>query len=129
MNNRNAQSIFIRIADRIADRILNGTYLPGERIPSVREMAVETEVNPNTVMRSYERLQNTGVIYNKRGIGYFTSPDACEKIKTDRRADFLQRILPEVFDEMALLDIGMEQVESAYRKYLNLKNNYPHETK
>ena len=57
MNYNTNQSIFIQIAERICDRVLSGNYKADSRIPSVRELAVEMEVNPNTVMRSFERLQ------------------------------------------------------------------------
>ena len=68
MNYNTNQSIFIQIAERICDRVLSGNYKADSRIPSVRELAVEMEVNPNTVMRSFERLQANEIIYNKRGI-------------------------------------------------------------
>ena len=76
MNYNTNQSIFIQIAERICDRVLSGNYKADSRIPSVRELAVEMEVNPNTVMRSFERLQANEIIYNKRGIGYFVASDA-----------------------------------------------------
>jgi GntR family transcriptional regulator len=64
MNYNTNQSIFIQIAERICDRVLSGNYKADSRIPSVRELAVEMEVNPNTVMRSFERLQANEIIYN-----------------------------------------------------------------
>lgn len=79
MNYNTNQSIFIQIAERICDRVLSGNYKADSRIPSVRELAVEMEVNPNTVMRSFERLQANEIIYNKRGIGYFVASDAEQK--------------------------------------------------
>ena len=63
--------IFVQIADRVHEGILRGSWTDEERIPSIREMAVETEVNPNTVTRTYSLLQEQGVVYNRRGIGYF----------------------------------------------------------
>ena len=72
--------IFVQICDSVTERILNGKLSPGERISSVREYGAEIGVNPNTVMRSYERLTTEGVIYNKRGIGFFIAEDAIEKI-------------------------------------------------
>ena len=70
------QTIYLQIAERISDEILLGHYAIGSRIPSVREYAALVEVNANTVMRSYEFLQTQGIIFNKRGIGFFVSPDA-----------------------------------------------------
>ena len=117
MNYQANQSIFIQIADRIGDRILNGEYKADERIPSVRELAVEMEVNPNTVMRSFERLQANEIIYNKRGIGYFIASNAMTLIRRMRQKQFVEEILPTVFKEMQLLDIGMEEVVKAHNSY------------
>ena len=80
MNFKESKPIYLQIADRICDEILLGQYQEEERIPSVREYAAVVEVNANTVMRSYDYLQMQGVIYNKRGIGYFVSAGASELI-------------------------------------------------
>lgn len=117
MNYTHNQSIFIQIAERISDRILDGSYQADERIPSVRELAVEMEVNPNTVMRSFERLQAHEIIYNKRGIGYFVSPGAGDKIRRMRHNQFVEEVLPALFKEMQLLDVGLEELTAAYGLY------------
>ncbi len=115
------ESIFIQIANRICDEILRGVYGEGERIPSVRDYAVLVEVNVNTIIRSYEYLQNKEIIYNKRGIGYFVSSDAKSKIQMARRKTFIEEVLPEFFRQMSLLNIKMEEVVEVYNR-LN-KNN------
>jgi DNA-binding transcriptional regulator YhcF (GntR family) len=122
MNYNTNQSIFIQIADRISDRVLSGYYKADERIPSVRELAVEMEVNPNTVMRSFERLQNYNIIYNKRGIGYFISGEANDKIRQMRQGQFMEEVLPTVFKEMQLLGIGVEELNNAYESYNKQKS-------
>ena len=68
------QTIYLQISERICDEILLGKYLEESRIPSVREYAALVEVNANTVMRSYEFLQQQDIIYNKRCIVFFVSP-------------------------------------------------------
>ena len=68
--------IYLQIYDNICEQILTGALKPDERIMSVRDYGAEIGVNPNTVMRSYERLTSEGIIYNRRGIGYFICPDA-----------------------------------------------------
>lgn len=118
MNYTNNQSIFIQIAERISDRILDGSYKANERIPSVRELAVEMQVNPNTVMRSFERLQTHEIIYNKRGIGYFVSSGADEKIRRMRHNVFVEEVLPALFKEMQLLDVGLDELTAAYTLYI-----------
>ena len=86
------KSIYLQICDAICERILSGELTENSRIPSVREYGAEIGVNPNTVMRSYERLTNDGIIYNRRGIGYFISTDAKEIVLQNQRKDFLPRI-------------------------------------
>lgn len=129
MNYNTSQSIFIQIADRICDRVLNGEYKADSRIPSVREFAVEMEVNPNTIMRSFERLQTNEIIYNKRGIGYFIVPNAERQIRQMRHNQFLEEVLPAVFKEMQLLDIELEELTKAYTLYLSTTNNNKYEKK
>ncbi len=72
----NEKAIFLQMADRLCDEILAGTYKADDRIPSVREYAVMLGVNTNTAVKTYELLAREGVIYNRRGMGYYVSPDA-----------------------------------------------------
>ena len=99
------KSIYLQICDAICEQILSGTLRPDERIPSVREYGAEIGVNPNTIMRSYEKLTADGIIYNKRGIGYFISPDALETVLEAQRKDFIENELPQIIKRMKLLGI------------------------
>lgn len=100
--------IFLQIADAICDRILSGELKGEDRIPSVREYGAEIGVNPNTMMRSYEKLTDDGVIYNKRGIGYFVAPDAREQILKAQRTDFLEKEVPAIKQRLKLLGLTAE---------------------
>ena len=100
--------IFLQIADTICDSILSGQLKGDDRIPSVREYGAEIGVNPNTMMRSYEKLTADGVIYNKRGIGYFVAPDAREQILEAQRREFLQKDVPAIKQRMKLLGLDSE---------------------
>lgn len=102
--------IYLQIADSLSERILSGELPAGERILSVRELGAELGVNPNTVMRSYEKLTADGVIYNQRGIGYFTSDDARDKVLSMMRKDFLEKELPGILKKMELLGIDPASV-------------------
>lgn len=102
--------IYIQICDAICEQILSGTLGPHERIPSVRECGAEIGVNPNTVMRSYEKLTNEGVIYNRRGIGYFISADAKEVVLEALRKDFMENELPAILKRMKLLGLDICKV-------------------
>lgn len=111
------KSIYLQIADRIMDEILQHVYEEEGRILSVREYAGVVEVNANTVVRTYDYLQNQGIIYNKRGLGYFVSAGAAQKIVALRKETFLQQVLPDVFKEMYLLHIPMETLAEMYATY------------
>ncbi|ATS09208.1 GntR family transcriptional regulator [Porphyromonas gingivalis] len=111
-----AQSIFLQISDTIKDRILSGEYSADERVPSVRELAEQMEVNPNTAMRAVERLQMEGMIYNKRGLGYFVSPNTREEILASRRKKFVEEVVPALLSEMKLLGIGLDTLQSEWDK-------------
>ena len=109
--------IYLQIADRIMDEILQTVFEAEGRILSVREYAGVVEVNANTVVRTYDYLQNQGIIYNKRGLGYFVSTGAAQKIVALRKETFLQQVLPDVFKEMYLLHIPMETLAELYATY------------
>lgn len=106
----NDKAIYIQIADRLCDEILMGKYLDDRRVPGVRDYSVLLEVNPNTVVKSYEQLETAEIIYKKRGLGYFVTPGAAEKIRAERRKDFLQNRLPEMFNDMRMLNIEIDDV-------------------
>ena len=112
----NDKAIYLQMADRLCDEILAGTYQEDDRIPSVREYAVLLQVNTNTAVKAYDELARANVIYNKRGLGYFVSPGAKEQILTERRRDFMDNRLPELFRQMRLLGIGIEEVRKAWKQ-------------
>lgn len=114
----NNKAIYLQIVDRISDDILQGKYDSDSRIPSVREYAASVEVNANTVMRSYERLTAKGLIFNKRGIGFFVSPDAKEKIIEEKSEDLMKRQLPPLFKLMNHLGISPDDLKKEYQNYL-----------
>ena len=107
---------YLQMADRLCDEILAGTYQEDDRIPSVREYAVMLEVNANTAVKAYDELARANIIYNKRGLGYFVSPGAKEQILTERRRDFMDNRLPELFRQMRLLGIGFTEIKNAWEK-------------
>ena len=117
------QTIYLQIAERISDEILLGHYAIGSRIPSVREYAALVEVNANPVMRSYEFLQTQGIIFNKRGIGFFVSPDAKIKIKSYRRNEFLKNELQRFFIQIYTLNISMEEIDLMYKQFIDKLNS------
>ena len=110
----NDKPIYIQMADRLMDEILADKYKDDDRIPSVREYAVLLEVNTNTAVKAYDELARANIIYNKRGLGYFVTPGAKKQILKERKKEFMKERLPELFRQMKLLGITLEDVKVAY---------------
>ncbi len=106
--------IYVQMADRLCDEILAGTYKDDDRIPSVREYAVLLEVNTNTAVKAYDELARANIIYNKRGLGYFVTKGAKKQILKERKLVFMKERLPELFRQMQLLGITLEDVKEVY---------------
>ena len=119
MDFNNNQAIYLQIADYVCDKIQLGDYKEEEKIPSVRELAVALEVNPNTVMRAYDFLQQQDIIFTKRGMGFFVQPQSATKILKMRKEAFLKEELPELFKKMQLLKISFSDLEAEYNKQKN----------
>ena len=117
MDFKDNEAIYLQIAGYVSELILRGKWPPDFKIPSVRELAADLQVNPNTVMRTYELLQSQEVLYNKRGIGFFVAPAAAEQVLAQRRARFLTQELPDVFATMRLLGIGLPEVQRRYEEF------------
>lgn len=111
------RSIYMQIADHICDNILSGAMPPGERVPSVRELAATIAVNPNTVQRSYTWLQDRGVLQNRRGVGYFIADDAYLTVKLMKREAFVKDDLPDLFRKMSLIGFDLEDVRTIYQRH------------
>ena len=110
----NDKPIYIQMADRLCDEILADKYKDDDRIPSVREYSVLLEVNTNTAVKAYDELARANIIYNKRGLGYFVTPGAKKQILKERKKEFMKERLPELFRQMQLLGITLEDVKVAY---------------
>lgn len=110
MTFNNDKAIYIQMADRLCDDILAGTYSDDDRVPSAREYAVSLEVNTNTAVKAYDQLARDGIIYNRRGLGYFVTPGARDSIMQARRKAFLDTTLPSLFRDMRLLGIGIDDI-------------------
>ena len=104
------------MADRLCDEIVAGTYKDDDRIPSIREYAVMLQVNTNTAVKAFDQLSRDGIIYNKRGLGYFVTSGAAKTIRKVRRQEFMKQTLPELFRQMRLLDITIDDVRQQWEE-------------
>ena len=128
MDFKDNKAIYLQIAEYVFEHILLNHWPINERVPSVRELAATLEVNPNTVARTYELLQNQEIIQNKRGIGFFVNNDAIDKIRAIRKEEFLQNELPVFFRNLYLLDIDINSLTTLYETFVN-KTFKDHEEK
>ena len=123
MQFRETQSIYLQIADYVCEKILLKEWPPGDRIPSVRELAVQLEVNPNTIMKTYEFLQQEQIIFNQRGIGFFAAQDAVQQAARYRRDWFIEKDLPQVFRSLFLLGMDPEDLKPLYQQFKKQMRN------
>ncbi|MEO6456469.1 MAG: GntR family transcriptional regulator, partial [Ginsengibacter sp.] len=112
------EAIYLQIAEYVCEQILLNKWHLGDKILSIRDLAVAMEVNPNTVQRAYDLLQQRDIITNKRGIGYFIEDDALERILTFRREQFIQNELPVFFRNLYLLKMNFKEVKQLYEQYI-----------
>ncbi|QZT38738.1 GntR family transcriptional regulator [Halosquirtibacter xylanolyticus] len=118
----NNKPIYLQICDMIEENVIDGVWLPNNRIPSVRQFAVDVEVNPNTIANAFSELVERKVLYNKRGIGYFVSEEARTVIQARMRDEFYQKELDQFFLRMERCAISFEDVVKYYSEYQNKKN-------
>jgi DNA-binding transcriptional regulator YhcF (GntR family) len=123
MEFRDDQAIYLQIAETFCENILLRKWKVMDRIPSVRDVAVEIEVNPNTVVRTYTYLQEKGIIFNKRGVGYFVSEDGLEKTIALLKENFVYTELPRFFKTMHLLNLSLDDMRPYFKEYMSKVNN------
>ena len=124
MDFRDNPAIYIQIGEYVCEQILLKRWKLGDKIISIRELAVKIEVNPNTVQRAYDFLQQNNIITNKRGIGYFIEADAMERILSFRREQFMENELPVFLRNLYLLKIDVKEVKALYDQFIrdNFRN-------
>ena len=110
MDFRKQKPIYLQIADHLSEQVLQGALTPDDRMPSVRDVAASMGVNPNTVVRSFDYLQQEEIIYQRRGVGYFVSPDAKERILAEQRREVLEEELPLIRQKMQVLGIDLKEI-------------------
>ena len=123
MQFNNDKPIYLQLADRLSDDIVDGKYNDDDRVPSVREFGMCFEVNTNTAVKAYDMLSRDNVIYNRRGLGYFVTPGAREKIMESRRNEFMTSVLPDVFRQMRMLGIGIEELTRMWKEDIKKLNS------
>jgi DNA-binding transcriptional regulator YhcF (GntR family) len=123
---KSTKGIFLQIAENICHQILEGKLPIGGRVPSVRDLSEEYEVNRNTLLRTYSLLDDAGILENKRGIGFFVSEKAVEIIQHKERIEFFKNELPDFIRKVELLKLTENDLQELITV---LKQNKEYENK
>ena len=123
---KSTKGIFLQIAENICRQILEGTLKAGDRVPSVRDLAADFEVNRNTVLRTYALLDETDIFENRRGVGFFVSEKAVKIIQASEKKEFFTNDLPEFIQKVKLLKLTENDLPELITI---LKNNETYEAK
>ena len=107
------QPIYIQIVERIEIRIVKGEYPPGSKLPSVRELALEAGVNPNTVQRAYADLEQNGFVRTERTSGKYVTDDA--EMLISLRKSLSSKYIDELFVRMTELGYSVKEIIEAVR--------------
>ena len=102
--------VYLRLRDRIAAAIIEGTYGEGEMLPSVRAFAAEQGANPLTVAKAYQQFQTDGLIRVQRGVGMFVREGAAELLRATEREAFLREEWPEIRRRIDRLGLSLEDL-------------------
>ncbi len=104
-----------QLCEQLCAHIAAGEFTPGQKIMSVREVALEAGVNPNTVQRAFTQLEQQGVLYSVRGAGWFISQNT-ETVQSMQH-DLVHETVQEFFEKMHTLGIEPEEVKSIVKEW------------
>jgi GntR family transcriptional regulator len=102
--------IYQQIADGIKDDILSGTLKEDEQIMSTNQYAAFYQINPATAAKGFAQLVDEGILFKKRGIGMFVSPDARETLRTQRRERFITEVVDPMLAEAHMIGVPLDEI-------------------
>ncbi|MET3504201.1 GntR family transcriptional regulator [Halalkalibacter oceani] len=117
---QSSQPIYTQLADRIKRQILRGELAPGDKLPSVREMGIQANVNPNTVSRTYRELEGMSIVETRRGQGTFVTED--ENVLTEMREELKQREISQFVKGMQEMGYSYTEIENGLHTFLHGEN-------
>ena len=118
MEFKDNSAIYIQIAEYACEQILLKKWKLEDRMISIRDLAITMQVNPNTVQRAYDLLQQQEIISNKRGIGYFVEKQAMDRILVFRREQFMEKELPVLMRNIYLLKLDFKDIKARYEQFV-----------
>ena len=116
-NFRNGIPIYTQIIDEMTMRIASGAYKPGDKVPAVRELAMDAGVNPNTMQRALAELERRGLVYSERTSGRFITNE--ESVLKDLREDLAKRYFDELTEKLCKIGMDQEDIRSAVGSWLD----------
>ena len=117
MNFKPNYSIYLQVADFVCEKVLTGLWHDGDKLPAVKDLAVLTSVNPNTVIKALTWLQDNEILSTQRGVGYFLTEGAASKTLALKRREFIEEDLPDVFASMQLLGVTLDELDVLFQNY------------
>lgn len=115
----NSKPLYLQLADRVMNDIVARRLAADERVASVREFAADNQVNVNTAMKAYDWLSTEGIIYTRRGMGYFVCPGAADTVAKLRREDFLNHDMDYFFSQLRSFAMSPEELSTLYKDFLS----------
>ena len=116
-NFRNGIPIYTQIIDEMTMRIASGAYKPGDKVPAVRELAMDAGVNPNTMQRALAELERRGLVYSERTSGRFITKE--ESVLKDLRDDLARHYFDELTEKLGKIGMDHEDIRSAVGSWLD----------
>jgi len=116
MNFKPNYPIYLQVADFISEKVLKEEWRNGDKLPALKDLAVTTSVNPNTVIKGLGYLVDNNILTAQRGVGYFLTEDARAITLELKRRQFIEEVLPEVFSSMDLLGLGLYELTRIYEE-------------
>ena len=110
--------IYLQVADFICEKVLTGSWSDGDKLPAVKDLAVMTSVNPNTVIKALTHLVDNQILTTQRGIGYFLTDDARARTLVLKRGQFIDQELPQVFASMKLLGLSIDELQDIHQRVM-----------
>ena len=106
-----SRPIYLQIVERVSLYIVAGKYLPGDKLPSVRDLAAEAGVNPNTMQKALSELERNGLVHSLRTSGRFITEDKAmieqmrEELATTQIQEFLDKMRQMGFDQKKVIQL------------------------
>ncbi|MBN2878532.1 MAG: GntR family transcriptional regulator [Clostridia bacterium] len=109
--------IYIQVVKWLENEIISSRLSPGDKLPSVRDLANQFQVNPNTIQRAYREIEQKGLCHTRRGMGSFVTDD---KVKIKKLLDeFVSKEISDFTDKMSKMGLSDFDIKKAIEQYLN----------